>query len=146
MQLALPIALLCLVTALGCRSTDEQPDISFQRAFGGQVSSMEQPKNVVARSSDQWHAFYRPLTPGAELEPPNFDWDKRMLIAVALGTRPSGGYAVEIVRVSRTRKRWIVHARETKPQPGSFQTTMITSPFDCIATPRFDGEVLFIVE
>lgn len=146
MQAALPLALLMLCTALACRATEEQPDIAFERAFGGQVSSILEPKNFVARSPEQWRAAYRPALLGAELEPRDFDWEKRMLIAVAIGSRPSGGYAVEIQRVQRKNSHWVVFAKETRPEAGSFQTAMITSPFDCIATPRFDGEVVFVVE
>jgi hypothetical protein len=146
MQAALSLALLLLSVTLGCRATDEQPDVSFERAFGGQVSSILEPKNLVARSPEQWRAAYRPTLLGAELEPRDFDWEKRMLIAVAIGSRPSGGYAVEIQRVQRKGSRWVVFAKETRPEPGSIQTAMITSPFDCIATPRFDGEVMFVVE
>jgi len=146
MQAALPIFLLFLTLSLGCRSTDEQADVSFERAFGGQVSSILEPKNFVARSPEEWRAAYRPVLLGAELEPQDFDWEKRMLIAVAIGSRPSGGYAVEIQRVQRLDSHWVVYAKETRPEPGSIQTTMITSPFDCISTPRFDGEVMFVVE
>ena len=146
MHVALPTALILVSCTLGCRSTEQEADVSFKRIFGGQVSSIQEPKNLVARNAEQWRAFYRPMVLGAELEPPDFDWEKRMLIAVAIGTRPSGGFAVEIQRVAREGSRWVVHARETRPQPGSLQTTMITSPFDCIATPRFDGEVVFVVE
>jgi hypothetical protein len=146
MQL-LPLFILVAVTSLcACRSSSEKEEIPFERVTTGQVSAVLEPKNVVARSPEEWRAFFRPTVIGASAEPQGIAWDRQMLVAVALGSRPSGGYSVEIERIHRKGSHWIVHARETRPAPGSIQTTMITSPIDCVATPRFDGKVVFVLE
>ena len=138
------ILLVALVSA--CQSSSQQDEISFERALSGQVGLSSEAKNAVVRSPEEWRALCSGSAPGIAAPVANIDWSKRMLIAVSLGSRPSGGYAVEIKRVYRQGSHWIVHARETRPGPDSMQTAMITAPFDCVATPRFEGRVVFTVE
>jgi hypothetical protein len=129
-----------------CRTPAVKTEIAFERQMTGQLGLAPEAKNVVARSAEEWRAFCRPNAPGAEDALRDFDWSAHMLIAVSLGSRPTGGYAVEIDSVEQDGERWIVHARETRPAPGSLQTQMVTSPFDCVATRRFDGNVVFSFE
>ncbi len=135
-----------LLVATACRSTSEQPEIAFERVMSSQVGFSMQPKNAVIRSDEEWREICKLNSPG--MEPPTLkvDWSNSMLIVVGLGERPSGGYGVAIDSVTRQGSHWIVRARETRPAPGSLQATIVTSPFDCVRTPRFDGRVSFTVE
>ncbi len=146
MQAAITSALLTLLLASACHAPQASSQIAFEPQVTGQIGFALEAKNLVARSAEEWRAICRPNAPGISVELEKFDWSKRMLIAVALGSRPSGGYAIQIDRVSKEGSHWVVHARETRPAKGSMQTAMLTSPFDCVSTPRFEGKVDFIVE
>ena len=129
-----------------CHSTGSNTDVPFERVLSGQLGLSQEPKNAVVKSAEEWRALFRTSGPGLEPPPVDIDWSKQMLIAVSLGSRPSGGYAVAIDSLSLKDSHWIVHARESRPAKDSLQTAMITAPFDCVATARFDGTVDFIVE
>ncbi|HUR28501.1 MAG TPA: protease complex subunit PrcB family protein [Planctomycetota bacterium] len=146
MHASLPSAVLALLFCGGCRAPATPAKVAFERQMTGQLGLALEAKNLVARSAEEWRAFCRPNAPGVEDALRDFDWSANMLIAVALGSRPSGGYAVEIESVEQDGARWVVHARETRPTPGSLQTQMVTSPFDCVSTRRFDGNVMFRFE
>ena len=149
-------ALASLALSGGCRSTSVPIEVAFERVqsgqmgFGGKGGLGLEARNAVVRDLAEWRAFCADDVLGDDESAwslvKSVDWSRNMVIAVNLGSRPSGGYAVAIDRVMRKGSHWIVHARETRPAPGSLQTAMLTSPFDCVATPRFEGKVEFVVE
>jgi hypothetical protein len=146
MKVSLHWTALALLSCAACRSTTPTTEVPFERQMTGQLGLAPEAKNLVARSEEEWRAFCRPNSPGVEDALREFDWSSNMLIAVALGSRPSGGFAVAIHSIEQDGERWIVHAHETRPAPGSLQTQMLTSPFDCVSTRRFDGSVVFTFE
>ena len=147
MQLARTLAAALLLAPLcACRSGAEVEDVEFTRVRAGQVSPISEAKNTVARSFVEWQAFCGDRDQGMWAIGTGIDWSKQMLIAVAIGSRPSGGYAVEIDRVYRKGSHWEVHARESRPGQGTLQTAMLTAPFDCVVTANYPGKVVFKVE
>ncbi len=141
-----PALSLLAFTFVGCHATPANTEVAFERVLSGQLGLSMEAKNAVVKNVEEWRALFRASGPGIEAPPLNIDWSKSMLIAVSLGSRPSGGYAVAIDSLTLKGSHWIVHARESRPAKDSLQTTMITAPFDCIATARFAGRVDFIVE
>ena len=53
-----------------------------------------------------------------------------------LGTRPTAGFSVEIVRVRQEGVALVVEYKETRPAPGSVAAQVLTSPFHIVAVPR----------
>src|SRR5690349_624117 len=100
MKAALASALACLALLGACRAPAVMTPITFEREGAGQIGPVAEAKNIVARSAEEWRAICHGSSPGLQVALDDFDWSKRMLIAVALGSRPSGGYAVEIVSVT----------------------------------------------
>ena len=146
MQAALCSALLTLALAAACHAPGVESEIAFERQAAGQIGMVLEAKNMVVKSAEEWRACSHPTAPGSATDLKDFDWSKHMLIAVALGSRPSGGYGIEIDHVVSKGSYWLVHARETRPATGSLQTQMLTSPFDCVSTPRFEGTFVFVIE
>jgi hypothetical protein len=130
----------------GCRSNPADGEVAFTRKFSGPIGVADEAKNAVVKSQEEWRALWAAGGPGRVAPPVELDWSKSMLIAVALGSRPSGGFSVVIEKVTREGSRLFVTARETRPAPDSMQTTMVTAPFDCVELPRFEGRVVFTVE
>ena len=60
-----------------------------------------------------------------------------------LGTRSTGGYAVEITGVDRHGADVIVRYRETKPDPGMMVTQVLSSPFHIVTFENTTGQVKF---
>lgn len=86
------------------------------------------------------YAFQRPAPPVPEV-----DLASSMVVAVFMGARPSGGYAIEIVDVSARaatadeNAEVLVRVRETLPADGDPVTMATTSPFHVVVVERADG-------
>ncbi|MGV7643070.1 protease complex subunit PrcB family protein, partial [Mycobacterium kansasii] len=61
------------------------------------MSGVSRPEQVVARTEPEWRALWERHAPGRT--PPAVDFSKNMVVAVFLGSRPSGGYQVQITGV-----------------------------------------------
>ena len=71
------------------------------------------------------------------------DWDKQMLVVVAAGTKPTGGYRVEVRTLSVKDKTLTVHWQLHSPAPGVIVTSALTYPAQMVLVERFDGPVKF---
>lgn len=91
--------------------------------------------------SDFWSRVYAPRTPP---EPPSPDFDRRSVVAVAMGTRPTGGYTIDIESLSRRGGDVYVVVRETSPGESCITTQAITAPVLAVALPAIEGEAVFV--
>ena len=60
-----------------------------------------------------------------------------------MGSRPTAGFAVEIVSVVEDGGALIVRYRETFPSPGAITAQVISSPYHLVAIPKVTGAVTF---
>ena len=101
------------------------------------------------RSQAEWSAVWNTLRV-ASVEPraaaPNVDFGKFTMLVAALGTRPTGGYAVHIGQVLDDGTAIHVSVLETRPGRNCVVTTALTYPIDIALIPRTDLPVLFEVE
>lgn len=77
------------------------------------------------------------------LKVPAIDWKKQMVVFIAGGTRPTGGYSVDIRGLTVKDKQLTVHWKLNSPPPGAFVTQAITHPSLVALVDRFDGMVRF---
>ena len=78
--------------------------------------------------------------------PPSVDFSHDMVVALFMGERPTGGYAIEITRIERTDHGLSVHYRTSRPDPSAIQTQALTQPFHLVTVPRVDDPVTFVAE
>ena len=71
------------------------------------------------------------------------DFTKNMVVAVFLGSRPTGGFAVEITGVLSEGDATVVRWAERKPAAGQMASQVITAPAFFATVPRRDGPVRF---
>jgi hypothetical protein len=133
-------AVLCVLGAVGGRAASavQMKIATVQR---GDLSAIEERREVVVRTSAEWAALWKQHSPGQK--PPAFDPARSMVVGVFLGSRPSGGFAVEITGVRREGPDLIVTYRESKPDPQMMVIQMLTSPFHLVRIDRDDGTVRF---
>jgi VWFA-related protein len=105
------------------------------------MSGVGRAEQVVARTADEWQALWRRHAPGRPV--PAVDFAKNMVVAVFLGSRPSGGYQVEITRVRSDGTALIVEWAERRPGPDQMAAQVITAPAHIVAVPRHAGDVRF---
>lgn len=63
---------------------------------------------------------------------PKVDFSKSRIVALFLGQRTSGGYAIKVKSVSEKGDKIYVTVEEKKPKPGDMVTMAITNPFTIV--------------
>jgi PrcB C-terminal len=119
----------------------QPPTIPFATVARGHHSGVEDSREAVVRTESEWKALWKEH--GAEQPAPAVDLATSIVVGVFLGTRSTGGYAVEITAVERQGADVIVRYRETKPDPSMMVTQVLTSPFHIVSFERTTGEVKF---
>jgi len=90
-----------------------------------------------------WQELHKHHQPIPEA-PEDIDWSKEMLVAIHLGTRRSGGYAVKVLYIKRkSRDEVVVYYTEKKPRKNEIVTMALTQPFTIIKTPIISGKIKF---
>jgi hypothetical protein len=79
----------------------------------------------------------------ALLKVKGIDWSKQMLIVVAAGTKPTGGYSVEVLTLPVRERTLTVNWRLNSPSPDSAVTSALTYPAQMVLVERFTGQVKF---
>ena len=77
-------------------------------------------------------------------EAPEIDFANEMVVVAAMGTRPSGGYAIRIDRVARRGNTVWVEVTSSAPGSGCMTTASLTAPVDLVVTQRMTGKVVFV--
>ena len=130
--------MLFLLLAALAQTTPTPPARTIER---GQMSFLDAPRQVTARTAAEWAAAWR--THAADRQPPAVDFSKEMVVGVFLGTRRTSGYAVEIVRTREENGALVVQYVETQPAPRAITAQVITMPYHLVAVPQRTGEVRF---
>jgi hypothetical protein len=100
----------------------------------GPASQIDGARQAVARSAAEWSTLWSQHA--GDRARPAVDFDKEMVVAVFLGTRPTAGFSVEVVGVREDGATLIVSYRESRPQPGAVAAQVLTSPFHVVAVPK----------
>jgi hypothetical protein len=129
-----------LVLALAALlQTTPQPPV---RTVGkGPMSAIDGPRQVTVLSAAEWAALWKENGVNAPL--PAVDFSREMVVGVFLGTRPTAGYGVEIVRAIGNSSTLVVEYVEAAPPRDAITAQILTAPFHLAAMPKHGGEVTF---
>jgi len=105
------------------------------------MSGIDRPQQTVVRTAAEWASLWARHAPGRPA--PAVDFAKNMVVAVFLGSRPSGGFGVQITAVGLEGNALVVRWAERRPNPGVVASQVMTAPSHLVAVPRHDGEVRF---
>jgi hypothetical protein len=109
-----------------------QATVAFTTIARGTDSQITEPREAVVRSADEWGALW---SAHRSERPPTVDFSRFMVVGVFLGTRPTSGYTVEIVRVHSQDGVTTVEYREGRPAADSFNLQVLTAPFQLVRIP-----------
>jgi PrcB C-terminal len=119
----------------------EAAQMKFKSINRGQNSSIEEFREVVVRSAKEWTTLWKQV--GTDRPLPKVDFATSMVVGVFLGTRPTGGYTVEITGVQVEGQDLVVSYQERKPGRDELAAQVITSPYDLAIVDRHEGQVRF---
>jgi hypothetical protein len=130
--------MLVLVLAAVLQST---PPPSVRTVGKGPMSAIDKASQVTVRSPAEWAALWKENgAPGAL---PAVDFSREMVVGVFLGSRPTAGYGVEIVRAVGNSGALVVEYVETAPSRGAITAQILTAPYHLAAIPKHEGMVVF---
>ncbi|PYR25758.1 MAG: hypothetical protein DMF92_19925 [Acidobacteria bacterium] len=117
------------------------PAIPMKTIDAGMQSQIEEPRQVTARSAEEWAKVWRQHS--WDREPPAVDFAHDMVVGVFLGGRPTAGFGVQLVGTREDRGALVVQYRETRPPAGSITAQIITSPYQLVTLPKRAGDIRF---
>ena len=107
----------------------------------GPMSAIDKPRQVTVRSAADWGALWKEN--GAPAPLPAVDFSREMVVGIFLGSRPTAGYGVEIVRAVGNTGSFIVEYVEMMPSRDAITAQILTSPYHLAAVPKHEGTVTF---
>ena len=136
------MALRLVAAALVTLCTALVPDaVPFKTLDRGDLAGIERPRTVVIRTANDWKTLNNQRARGAPQAP--VDFTKSTVVGVFLGTRPTGGFSVEITGIEKQGNELTVTWRERKPGRDDMVTQVLTAPYHLVTIDRFDGPVKF---
>jgi hypothetical protein len=105
------------------------------------MSQVDSARQSVARTAAEWTALWKMHS--GESTPPAVDLRSRTVVAVFLGSRPTAGYAVQIIGTRQAKGALIVQWQERRPASGDILAQVLTSPAAIASIPKFAGEIKF---
>jgi protease stability complex PrcB-like protein len=95
-------------------------------------TGIREARRLVIRNANTWAEFWSELGVG---ERPDVDFSRDVVIAVAAGQRPSGGYEIAVDRVTQKDGELTAEVVETIPGPNCMTTASLTQPVDVVVVP-----------
>jgi hypothetical protein len=106
----------------------------------GAASLIDEPREVVVRSTEEWRALWKQHSPQ---DAPRVDFNGAIVVGVFLGSRPTAGYRVQIEAVRLEGAKAVVEYRERRPDPGDIVAQILTAPFDLVRVTGTPADVEF---
>lgn len=138
------------VPPLGKRIPDEVPPgadrLQTEPVHEEAYSGIGESRRAVVRTQAEWRGLWDELA-GRQIprpEPPEIAFDRRMVVVATMGTRPTGGYTIEIEGVHAAEDRVYVEVVEKSPGAGCLTTQALTAPAVAVAVEVRSGEATFL--
>ena len=116
-------------------------EIIAQDDFGGMTDS----KFIAIKDQKALNEIYNIISEGRlpELKAPPIDFEKETVIALFLGEKTSGGYAITVGQILNIDDKINVAYKITAPKRGEMVTTVMTQPYCIIKIPKTSKKVTF---
>ncbi|MBI2946699.1 MAG: protease complex subunit PrcB family protein [Verrucomicrobia bacterium] len=113
-------------------------EIPFRTLAQGNQSGIDVATNLVIKTRSAWEKHWKALQGKAEprVLAPAVDFGKEMVVAVTMGRKPTGGYAIKIQRIESTPASLKILLEQRTPGPGALVTQAFTSPFHFVAVAK----------
>ena len=109
-------------------------------------SAIGERQRLVIRDAQAWSQFWvrahGSLTPRPDV--PNIDFTTNIVVAAAMGSRPSGGYTVAIDAMYELESTLYAVVTERSPGAGCVTTAALTAPVIAVRVARPGAQVSFV--
>jgi hypothetical protein len=100
-------------------------------------------RRLIIRDANAWADFWSELGVG---DRPAVDFTRDVVVAVAAGQRPTGGFEIAVDRVRQANGELTVEVVETAPGPNCMTTASLTQPVDVVVVPALTARNWSFVE
>lgn len=139
------VPLIAMLVSCNCKkvTVSEESSSSTQSLFEvlseSQYQGREEEAFEVVKEEASLIALYQSIN---NEDVPKIDFTKQRVVAVFLGQRNSGGYAIKIKNVTEKGDKIYVEIEKISPKPGENATMAITNPYS-IAKINSVKEIVF---
>jgi protease stability complex PrcB-like protein len=117
------------------------PNATMKTVDKGPNSNIDTARQVTVRSAVDFATLWK--SHAADRKMPDVDFNSNMVVGIFLGSRPTAGFAVEIVSAQPEGGALIVKYKEARPSRDAISAQVITTPFHLVAVPKAEGTVRF---
>jgi len=111
-----------------------QASVPIRSLDKGISSQIDVARQAAVRSDAEWNMLWSQHA--GDRARPTVDFNREMVLAVFLGTRPTAGFSVEIVGAREESGALVVSYREGRPPTGIVTAQVLTSPYHLVAVPK----------
>ena len=115
---------------------------TFTSMAKGDMSGVETMRQVTVRTPAEWQKLWKEHSPEEKL--PVVDFDAKMVVGIFLGSKPSTGYEVEILKVRPEGGDLVVEYAQKQPGRGMMAAQILTEPYHLVAVATHTGPVRFV--
>ncbi len=140
--------LLTALVLLQAPTQEKGETVSFRILDKNTLSGFQEPQERFITTLDEWIQLWARRQANRPTKKPHLpvDFDREAVIVVTLGMKTTGGYAIEIVRIVKTKEEIQIFLRKTAPAEGTKPVVAALSPFVLARMPKPDRAVRFYEE
>jgi PrcB C-terminal len=127
----------------GYAAYDSGGGLELRRIGQWTRTGIGESRRLIIRDANAWAGFWSELGVG---DRPAVDFTRDVVVAVAAGQRPTGGYEIAVDRVRQVNGELSVEVVETTPGPNCMTTTSLTQPVDVVVVPASTARSWSFVE
>jgi protease stability complex PrcB-like protein len=116
-------------TAEGYAAYDNGSSLELKRIGQWTRTGIGEARRLIIRDANAWAEFWSELGTGGR---PEVDFTRNVVVAVAAGQRPTGGYEIRVDQVRQVNGELRVEVVETTPGPNCMTTASLTQPVDVV--------------
>ena len=123
------IASLTLLAACSSNASQNAEEIPYRIISYGQYSGLSLEKNLVIQTSREFAELWTVHASGSSEKPPLIDFEQETLVAIYMGQKNTGGYAVGINTILLQDDHIVVKVQYIRPRPDQEVTMALTQPY-----------------
>lgn len=129
--------------ALSACATPSAAPLPLTELARGNYGQITTPRREVIRDQASWDRRWSEMQL-TRMAPPEVDFSGQMVVAVFMGQRRTGGYAIEVASVEVGAEELVITVRETSPAAGSINTQALTAPYHAVRVAKTELPVRWV--
>lgn len=148
MKIKIILLTLILFALFSCKSGEiksKGTPVAFNEIKTGENSAYSKFTTLEIHSFKELSASWTKLFAKYDRKPPipTIDYEKNMLLVVALGERSNAGYAIKVKSIMESKNELSVITEETKPGNTCNSAMVMAYPFQLIEIPKTEKPIKF---